>query len=77
MALRLSFGENTPDKGENLMKTSLKILLLASVATAIAPIAAAQTFSLEARLQAMEAQISQLRAELAAEKAQTDNDLFC
>ena len=76
MALRLSFGENTPDKGENLMKTSLKILLLASVATAIAPIASAQTSSLEARLQAMEAQISQLRAELAAEKAQTDNDLI-
>ena len=58
------------------MNTNLKIILLASIATAIAPIASAQTSSLEARLQAMEAQISQLRIELAAEKAQTDNDLI-
>ena len=58
------------------MKNSLKILLLASVATAFAPMASAQSSSTEARLQALEAMVSQLRAELAAEKAQTDSDLI-
>ena len=57
------------------MKNSLKILLLASVATAFAPMASAQSSSTEARLQALEAMVAQLRAELAAEKAQTDSDL--
>ena len=58
------------------MKNSLKILLLTSVATALAPMASAQSSSTEARLQALEAMVAQLRAELAAEKAQTDSDLI-
>ena len=58
------------------MKRSLKLILLVSVASAFAPIASAQSSSTEARLQALEAMVSQLRAELAAEKAQTDSDLI-
>ena len=58
------------------MKNGLKILLLASVATAYAPMASAQSSSTEARLQALEAMVSQLRAELAAERAQTDSDII-
>jgi len=58
------------------MKHSFKVLLLVSVATAFAPIASAQTSSTEARLQTLEAMVAQLRAELAAEKAQTDSDLI-
>ena len=58
------------------MKNSLKLLLLVSVATAYAPMAAAQSSSTEARLQALEAMVQQLRSELAAEKAQTDSDLI-
>ena len=57
------------------MKNRLKTLLLISVAISIAPVASAQSSSTEARLQALEAMVAQLRAELAAEKAQTDNDL--
>ena len=58
------------------MKSAFKIILLASVASAFAPIASAQSSSTEARLQTLEAMVAQLRAELAAEKAQTDNDLI-
>ena len=58
------------------MKNSLKLLLLVSVATAYAPMAAAQSSATEARLQALEAMVQQLRSELAAEKAQTDSDLI-
>jgi len=60
--------------GEILMKNGFKIILLASVAMTIAPVASAQS-STEARLQALEAMVLQLRSELAAEKAQTDSDL--
>ena len=58
------------------MKKSLKLILLVGIASSFAPIAAAQSSSTEARLQALEAMVNQLRAELAAEKAQTDNDLI-
>ena len=58
------------------MKNSLKILLLTSVTTAFAPIASAQSSSLESRVQALEALVLRLESELAAEKAQTDNDLI-
>ena len=58
------------------MKRSLKLILLVGIASSFAPIAAAQSSSTEARLQALEAMVDQLRAELAAEKAQTDNDLI-
>lgn len=58
------------------MKKNLKLVLLVGLASSFAPIAAAQSSSTEARLQALEATINQLKAELAAEKAQTDNDLI-
>ena len=58
------------------MKHSLKALLLISVTTALASNASAQSSSTEARLQALEAMVAQLRSELAAERAQTDNDLI-
>ena len=58
------------------MKRSLKLILLVSIASSIAPMASAQSTSTEARLQAVEAIVAQLRAELAAEKAQTDSDLI-
>ena len=58
------------------MKKSLKLILLVGIASSFAPVAVAQSSSTEARLQALEAMINQLRAELAAEKAQTDNDLI-
>ena len=58
------------------MKHSLKALLLISVTTALASNASAQSSTTEARLQALEAMVAQLRSELAAERAQTDNDLI-
>ena len=58
------------------MKNSLKIFLLTSVSVALAPIASAQTSSIEARLQAMEAQILQLKRELEAEKAKGQSDVI-
>ena len=60
---------------ENLMKRSLKLILLAGIASSIAPAAMGQDSSTEARLQDLEAMVSKLRAELAAEKAQTDSNL--
>lgn len=58
------------------MKSHLKVILLASVAVSFGSSAWAQSSSVEQRLWAMEQQIAQLKAELAAEKAQTDNDLI-
>ena len=58
------------------MKNNFKVLLLTSVAIALAPMASAQTSSIEARLQAMEAQIELLKAELAAEKAKGESDVI-
>lgn len=58
------------------MKRSLKLILLVGIASSFAPMATAQSSSTEARLQALEAMVNQLRAELAAEKAQTDSDLI-
>ena len=58
------------------MKRSLKLILLVSIASSLAPMASAQSTSTEARLQALEAMVAQLRSELAAEKAQTDSDLI-
>jgi len=59
------------------MKHSLKSILLISVATAYAPAVAAQTSSsLENRVQALEALVLRLESQLAAEKAETDNDLI-
>ena len=51
-------------------------MLLASTAILTAPMASAQSSSTEARLQALEAMVQQLRSELAAERAQTDSDLI-
>lgn len=58
------------------MKNSLKLILLSSIAVSFGSSAWAQSSSVEQRLWAMEQQIAQLKAELAAEKAQTDNDLI-
>ena len=58
------------------MKKSLKLILLAGIATTVAPSAFAQSSSIEARLQTMEAQIAVLKSELAAEKAKGDNDVI-
>ena len=52
------------------MKYTLKLMLLVGVASTFAPMASAQS-STEARLQALEAMVNQLRSELAAEKAST------
>ena len=57
------------------MKYTLKLMLLVGVASAFAPVASAQSTSTEARLQALEAMVAQLKAELAAEKAATDSDI--
>ena len=57
------------------MNSKLKLMLLVGVASAFAPVASAQT-STEARLQALEAMVAQLKADLAAERAQTDSDLI-
>ena len=58
------------------MKINFKILLLASAASLFSSAASAQTSSIEERLQAMEAQILQLKEELAAEKAKGENDVI-
>lgn len=58
------------------MKTCLKLILLVGIASSFAPITTAQTTSTEERLQALEAMILELKAELAAEKAQTDDELI-
>ena len=58
------------------MKNNLKIVLLTTVACALAPMASAQSSATEARLEALEAMVEQLRSELEAEKAQTDSDLI-
>ena len=58
------------------MRINLKLILLAGIATSITPTAFAQSSSIEARLQAMEAQIAVLKSELAAEKAKGDSDVI-
>ncbi|MEP6343602.1 MAG: porin [Maricaulaceae bacterium] len=58
------------------MKNRLKLILLVGIATSFAPIAYSQTGSIEQRLQAMESQIAQLKAELAAEKAKGESDVI-
>lgn len=58
------------------MQRILTLTLLTSLALSTAPTALAQGSSIEARLQAMEAQIAQLKAELAAEKEKGESDII-
>lgn len=58
------------------MKNKLKVILLTGVAVSFGSSAWGQSSTIESRLRAMEAQIAQLKAELAEERAQTDNDLI-
>lgn len=57
------------------MKKSFKIALLVSTCAAMTPLASAQS-STEARLQALEAMVYELKAELAAEKAKGNSDVI-